>query len=103
MHKQGCTPDRKTVLGFYIPKKHAREKPVYFNDQKNTFIRTGNGDQRATPEEIDALYRNASFEEKDQELTSFKFDDLDTEAIKQYRNFFLQVNTAHRYNTLSDT
>lgn len=97
------TLDGKIVLGFYIPKKHAREKPIYFNDQKNTFIRTGSGDQRATPEEIDALYRNASFEEKDQELTSFKFDDLDTKAIKQYRNFFLQVNPAHRYNTLSDT
>ena len=48
------------------------------------------------------MYRNASFEEKDQELTSFKLEDLDKEAIKQYRTFFLQVNPAHRYNTLSD-
>ena len=94
--------ENNIVLGFYIPKKHAREKPIYFNDQKNTFIRTGSGDQRATPEEIDTMYRNASFEEKDQELTSFKVEDLDKEAIKQYRNFFLQVNPAHRYNTLSD-
>src|SRR3989344_3036962 len=44
--------EEKIVLGFYIPKKHAREKPIYFNDPKNTFIRTGSGDQRATQEEI---------------------------------------------------
>lgn len=90
------------VLGFYIPKKHARDKPIYFNDQRNTFIRTGSGDQRATQEEIDAFYRNSSFEEKDQELTSFKLEDLDQETIKQYRNFFVQINTAHRYNSLTD-
>jgi len=94
--------EEKIVLGFYIPKKHAREKPIYFNDPKNTFIRTGSGDQRATQEEIDAFYRNSSFEEKDQELTSFGLKDLDKETIKQYRNFFVQINPAHRYNTLDD-
>ena len=96
------TFEDKTVLAFYIPKKHKREKPIYFNDQKNTFIRTGSGDQRATQEEIDSFYRNASYEEKDQELTSFKLEDLDQETIKQYRNFFVQVNPTHRYNTLTD-
>ena len=94
--------DEKIVLGFYIPKKHAREKPIYFNDLRNTFIRTGSGDQRATQEEIDAFYRNSSFEEKDQELTSFGLKDLDKETVKQYRNFFTQINPVHRYNSLGD-
>ena len=92
----------KTVIAFYIPQKHKREKPIYFNNQKNTFIRTGSGDQRATQEEIDSFFRNASFEEKDQELTTFNLDNLDSETIKQYRNFFLQVNPTHRYNTFTD-
>ncbi len=94
--------DEGVVLGFYIPKKHAREKPVYFDNQKNTFIRTGSGDQRATQEEIDAFFRNASFEEKDQELTSFDLKDLDKTTIEQYRNFFVQINPTHRYNVLKD-
>jgi len=94
--------DGKTVLAFYIPQKHPREKPVYFNTQKNTFIRTASGDQRATQEEIDSFFRNASFEGKDKELTPLGFDDLDIETIKQYRNFFVQVNPAHRYNGLDD-
>ena len=47
------------VLAFYIPLSN--KKPVYFNSRKNTFIRTGSGDQRATDEEIDAMYRDSAF------------------------------------------
>jgi ATP-dependent DNA helicase RecG len=94
--------DNKIILAFYIPQKHPREKPIYFNSQSNTFIRTASGDQRATQEEIDSFFRNASFEEKDKELTNCSLGDLDKETIKQYRNFFVQVNPAHRYNGLND-
>ena len=94
--------DGKTILAFYILKKHPREKPIYFNNPKNTFIRAGGADQRATQEEIDSFFRTASFEEKDKELTKFRFEDLDKETIKQYRAFFLTVNPAHRYNGLKD-
>jgi len=48
---------------------------------KNTFIRTGSGDQRATQEEIDAMFRNSSFESKDKELTDFAISDLDEETV----------------------
>ena len=92
----------KTILAFYIPKKHPREKPIYFNNPKNTFIRAGGSDQRATQEEIDSFFRTASFEEKDKELTNFKFEDLAKETIKQYRAFFINVNPVHRHNALKD-
>ncbi len=94
--------DGKNVLVFYIEAKHPREKPVYFDDQKNTFIRAGGADQRATQEEIDHFYRQSSFEEKDKELTKLKFKDLDFDTIKRFRNFFVQVNPTHRYNALKD-
>ena len=58
-----------TVLAFYIPRRSARDKPIYYNSPKNTFIRTASGDQRATEEEIDSLYRASSFEAKDREPT----------------------------------
>ena len=94
--------DGKTILAFYIEKKHPREKPIYFDNPKNTFIRAGGSDQRATQEEIDNFYRTASFEEKDKELTKLEFGDLDKETINQYRNFFIQINPTHRYNTFKD-
>jgi ATP-dependent DNA helicase RecG len=62
----------KTILAFYIPSASSKDKPVYFNSLSNTFIRTGSGDQRATKEEIDAMYRNASFDKKDEELGLFR-------------------------------
>ncbi len=92
----------KTVLAFYIPQRHPGEKPVYFDSQHNTFIRTGSGDRRATQEEIDSFYRNAAFGEKDNEPLELTFEDLDAQTIRQYRNFFAQTNPAHRYLALDD-
>lgn len=92
----------KNILAFYISPAHPREKPVYYDNQKNTFIRAGGADQRATQEEIDNFYRTSSFEEKDKELTKLEFDELDKETIRRYRNFFMQVNPVHRYNALTD-
>ncbi len=94
--------EEKDILAFYIEAKHPREKPIYYDNPKNTFIRAGGADQRATQEEIDNFYRTSSFEEKDKELTKLSFEDLDKETIKQYRNFFAQVNPAHRFLGLSD-
>lgn len=95
--------DDKTVLGFYIKQRTPMDKPIYFgNTNKNTYIRTGSGDQKATPEEIDHFYRQASFEEKDKEITEYEFSDLDEETIKFYRTYFIQVNPQHRYNGLTN-
>lgn len=92
----------KTILAFYIPQKSPRDKPVYFNSQKNTFIRTASGDQRATPEEIDTFFRTSSFEEKDKELTRYSIKDLDQDTVKKFRSYFATANPGHRYNSFDD-
>lgn len=92
-----------TILAFYIEPKSPRERPVYFNNnQHNTFIRIGSGDQRATKEEIDAMFRNASFDEKDNEVLEWGIEALDGQTIESYRNFFQSVNPGHRYLGLSN-
>ena len=91
--------DGKIVLAFYIPA--SKQKPVYFNSRKNTFIRTGSGDQRATDAEIDAIYRDSAFGLKDKELTDFTVDNLDERTIVDYRTYLENVNPEHRYNKLS--
>lgn len=91
--------DGKIVLAFYIPA--SGKKPVYFNSRKNTFIRTGSGDQRATDAEIDAMYRDSAFGTKDKELTDFKFEDLDPKTVEDYKIYLGNVNPEHRYNRLS--
>ncbi len=94
--------DDKDVLAFYIPQRSSRDKPIYFNSLKNTFIRTASGDQRATPEETDFLYRASSYEDKIKEPTKFIFEDLDMESVKRYRIYFSNVNPGHRYTELTD-
>ena len=96
------TFDDKIVLAFYIHQKSTKDKPIYFNSRKNTFIRTASGDQRATDEEIDSFFRNSVFEEKDSECTTYEYTDLDVDTIQRYRNYFSQVNPGHRYLTLPD-
>lgn len=95
------TIDNRIVLGFYVSPASPKDKPIYFNSVSNTFIRTGSGDQRATPAEIDAMYRSASFEEKDQELTRYTIKDLDNKSISGYREYFSLVNKGHSFNKLS--
>ena len=50
--------DGKMVIGFYVPSSNL--KPIWFNSPKNTFIRVGSTDQRATDLEIMALYHTTS-------------------------------------------
>lgn len=93
--------DGKSVFAFHIPSVYPKDKPIYFNSLSNTFIRTGSGDQRATKEEVDALYRNSSFDKKDEEFTKYTFKDLDKETIKRYRTYLESIEPEHRYNSVS--
>ena len=92
--------DGKTILAFYIP--FAQKKPVYFDSIKNTFIRSGSGDQRLTEQEIDSLFRDSAFGTKDKELTTLSLQDLNKESIQRYRRYLQNIKPEHGYNTLSD-
>ena len=63
-HVLSCTPkkidvDGKLLLAFYLPSSDI--KPIWYGSPKNTFIRSGSGDQRATDMEIAAMYRDQAF------------------------------------------
>ncbi len=91
--------EENTVLAFYITV--SARKPVYYNNVKNTFIRTASGDQRATQAEIDAMYRDQAFGTKDRESTTYNTDALDPKSIKRYRNYLSVINASHPYNLSS--
>lgn len=90
-----------TVLAFYIPLSD--KKPVYFNTLTNTFVRTASGDQRATKEEIDALYRDQAFgTQADKTIDGLGIKQLHTPSVNQYREYMQRVNPAHPYNRLTN-
>ena len=92
--------NNKKILAFYIPL--SERKPVYFNSRRNTFIRTGSGNQRATDAEIDAMFRDSAYGTKDRQLTELGIKDIDKETIHRYRTYLQNINPNHKYNNLSD-
>lgn len=87
----------KTVLGFYVP--ISKGKPVYYNSLKNTFIRRGSSDQRATREEIDAMFRDQTFGTKTSEpAPGTSINDIHATSLKQYRDYMARFNPDVSYN-----
>lgn len=61
-------------------------KPVYFNGKReNTFIRTGDGDRRATKQELEAFERNAMPCHDSLPIEYFTIDDLDMDSVITYK------------------
>lgn len=94
--------EEKTVLAFYIPASGS--KPVYFgNNLRNTFIRVGSGDQRATDIEIDILMREKTFGVKSEiEISGTSFNDINLQSLHTYRQRIKDYNPEFRYNDLND-
>src|SRR5690554_6074264 len=89
----------KTVLAFYIP--ISKNKPVYYNTQSNTYLRKGSADQKATKEEIDALYRDQTFGTKTSEIVpSTSIKDLHDKSIREYRDYMSRFNPGVSYNRM---
>lgn len=61
-------------------------KPVYFNGKReNTFIRTGDGDRRATTQQLQAFERNAMPCHDSLPIEYFTIDDLDMDSVITYK------------------
>jgi predicted HTH transcriptional regulator len=89
--------DDKTVLTFYVPVH--KNKPVYYNNQRNTFIRRGSSDQRATQEEIDSMLRDRAFGTKTAELApGSNRESLNNTSINRYRDYMARFNPNASYN-----
>lgn len=92
----------KTVLTFYIPA--SKEKPVYYNSLQNTFIRRGSSDQRATREEIDAMFRDQTFGTKTSEIAvGTSRSDINNASLSSYRDYMSRFNPTVNYNRYDET
>jgi ATP-dependent DNA helicase RecG len=95
----GCS-----VISFYIPGMPRQAKPVYFNEIRNTFIRHGGTDQRATKQEIERFLREASESSSDSMiLPDATLSDLDKESIQRFMNLFRNNLKNKVFSAFSDT
>lgn len=94
--------NEKTVLAFYVPVH--KNKPVYFNNPKNTFIRRGSADQRATQEETDSMLRDRSFGTKTSEpVSGTNRNSLNNISLNRYRDYMARFNPNASYNRFDET
>lgn len=86
--------DGKTVLVFWIPEASRTNKPVYLNgDIRQTYIRKGGCDQKASRVQIERMLRDADSDRWDSQSWQFPLEEaFDDKSIKWYRTVFNERN-----------
>ena len=93
--------DGKKVLAFYIPS--STQKPVYFGNPFNSFIRMGSGDQRATESEIMAMYHDQSFGIRSElPIPETDISLLNMDSLNSYRGYLRAYNPPMAYDDLDN-
>ena len=91
----------KIVLAFYIPESPF--KPVFYNTPKNTFIRSGSGDQHVNDYEFGSLHREQEFGRRSEKaVPGTSIEDLYPNSLAGYRTTLRYDNAPHSYPNLSD-
>ncbi len=76
----------KWVLFITVPEAQIHQKPVYLNGKlENTYLRTGDGDRKATNEQIAALLRNQVRNMDSQVAAGYVISDLDAGTVKRMK------------------
>ena len=89
--------NNKKILCFYI--EPSADKPIYFNNLANTFIRRGSADQRASKEEIDSMFRDQAFGTKTSQMAPGTLKShLNNHSMDRYRDYMSRFNPSVSYN-----
>ena len=80
------TIDGKDIIFIYVHEAPENMKPVYINgNMDNTYIRTGDGDRKATQQEINAFLRNAHPGQDNLAADKFTIEDLDSDSVLEFK------------------
>lgn len=78
--------DGKDIILIYVHEAPESMKPVYINGHmENTFIRTGDGDRKATPDELNTFLRNACPGQDNLAADKFTVEDLDLDSVLDFK------------------
>lgn len=82
----------KTVLAFHIPSSSS--KPIYFNSIKNSYIRSGSGDRKATESEIASMFREQAFGVRsEQPIDGTDISFFNESSLKSYKAHVEKINS----------
>jgi len=90
----------KTVLVLRIPRADRRQRPVFINNNplRGTFVRTHEGDRRASEDTVRRMLSDADERPRDGEIQEhFGLDDLDADSLAAYRHLFRTNYPGHPF------
>jgi ATP-dependent DNA helicase RecG len=93
------------LVSIKVPRATRIQRPVYINNNPmtGTFKRNFEGDYRCISEEVRQMLRDANDEPQDiQILQGFNLSDLDSEALKSFRQKFSSREPDHPWLALDD-
>ncbi len=99
------TVDGKRTIAIYVPRAHRCDRPVYIDGDpmSGTYRRSGEGDYRCTPLEVDAMLRDAEIRSQDMEiLETVELSALDGDSIWQYRAHLTVCRPGHAWEHLHE-
>lgn len=97
--------DGKSLLVIRVPVAERRDRPVFINNNpsQGTYVRRHSGDYRCDRAEVKRMFREASDGTADSAiLLNFTLEDLDREALEDYRNRFQTRDVASLLNGYDD-
>ncbi len=98
--------DGKRIVAIRIPRAQRSDKPVFIdgNALSGSYRRNGEGDYRCTPEEVQAMMRDAQIKTQDMTvLEDMGLDALDQDSVKSYRGRMKLCRPEHVFEKLEDT
>ena len=97
--------NNKSVIKINVPRAIYTDKPIYVgeNPYRGTYKRQNDGDFRCRQDEVNTLIRDASETGIDSRIIEhYDITDIDSEALKKYRNHFEVRHSDHAFIALSD-
>ena len=97
--------NHKKVIKIEVPRASYIDKPIYLNNNpyNGTYKRNYEGDYKCSPDEVNAMFRDASEKGFDSSILEYyDMDDLDMPTVNRYRNRFSVINLNHAWHNLTD-
>ena len=95
--------DGHCIVLIYIHEASENMKPVYINgNMENTYIRTGDGDRKATQDELKAFLRNACPGQDGLAADRFTMNDLDRESVLAFKSRVSRRYPKQKYAEMTD-
>lgn len=94
--------ENRRIIFIFVRELSESAKPLYINNKKdNVFIRTGDGDRKATNEELQAFYRNSNPVQDSLFVEHITLDDLDQLSIANFQSNVSSRNVSRHFENMT--